>query len=313
MYAKDHGLEFLLTKATSSPAITTTPAWAGTLAHDVIRSDLIQKITAISAAAALMTQGMKMDLTGLASVTIPGRPFDPTGAAAGAWIAEGFPIPMRQPAISQGPKLTPHKLGVLSTFSQEMVMADHIEEFVTAAIRKSAATLLDLQMFSTNPGDAVHPPGILIGATSVTPSAATEAYAISRDVGLLVEALATNGAGMEPVLIASPGQAASLRLWRQADYYPILASLALPAGTVVAVEASSFVSGQDGLPEFSTSTGATLHFEDTAPADIVSGGVAAAPTKNLFQTDLIGLKMILRASWAMRNAKHVAIVSGVSW
>jgi hypothetical protein len=89
--------------------------------------------------------------------------------------------------------------------------------------------------------------------------------------------------------------------------------VALAPGTVIAVESSSFVSGLDGIPEFSSSIGATLHYEDTTPADIVSGGTAAVPVKNLFQTDIVGLQMTLKAAWGMRNAKHVAIVSGVTW
>jgi hypothetical protein len=147
----------------------------------------------------------------------------------------------------------------------------------------------------------------------VTASTVAVPWAISADIGALVQALAVNGGGLEPVLIAAPAQAAALRMWRQADFFPILASVALSAGTVVAVESSSFVSGLDGVPEFSTSQGATIHLEDTTPKDIVAGGVVAAPTKSLFQTDLIGLKMILRASWAMRNVKHVAVVTGVTW
>ena len=194
-----------------------------------------------------------------------------------------------------------------------MVEADSIEEFTTAAIKEAAAALLDKKMFSTDAASATAPPGILLGATSVTASASSEAWAISSDIGALVGALATNGAGLEPVIIASPSQVAALKMWKQPDFFPVLASVALAAGTVVAVEASSFVSGLDGIPEFSTSTGATLHMEDTTPTDIVTGGTAAHPVKNLFQTDLIGLKMILRASWGMRNAKHVAIVTGVTW
>jgi hypothetical protein len=119
----------------------------------------------------------------------------------------------------------------------------------------------------------------------------------------LVQALAANGGGLEPVLICAPAQAATLRMWRQADFYDILASVALPAGTVVAVESSSFVSGQDGVPEFSTSKGATLHMEDTAPTDINASAAMAAPTKSLFQTDLVGLKMILRAGLSRAEAQ----------
>ena len=313
LYGKDHGLDPFITHTASTPATTSTPAWLGLIAHDVIYTQLIQKITGLSAAAGLMMQGLRVDLSGVASITIPGRLYNP--ASGGDWIAEGAAIPFRKPILSPGPKLTPHKLGVLATFSRELVEAgSNIEEFTTQAIRESTAALLDLQMFSTNPGDAVHPPGILIGANTVTATSVAAPWAISSDIGALVQALATNGGGLEPVIIAAPAQASSLRMWRQADFFPILASVALPAGTVVAVEASSFVSGQDGIPEFSTSTGATLHMEDTTPKDIVSsGGVVATPVKSMFQTDIIGLRMILRASWAMRNPLHVAVVHGVSW
>ena len=311
LYGKDHGLDNLIFRSTSNPATLTTPGWADTLGHNVVRSDLIQKITGLSAAAALMEAGVKVDLTGVASITIPGRKYNP--ASAGAWIAEGAPIPVKGPIIIPGPKLMPRRLAVISAFTEEMVMADSIEEFTTAAIKEAASGLLDTKVFSTNPGDATAPPGILLGATTVTASTATEPWAISSDIGALVEALALNGGGLEPIIIAAPGQAAALRMWRQQDYYDIAASLALPAGTVVAVEKSSFVSGLDGVPRFGTSTGATLHMEDTTPTDIVSGATIATPVKSLFQTDVVGLRMILRAAWGMRNPLHVAVMSGVTW
>jgi hypothetical protein len=166
LYGRDEQLELLL-RAASSPATLTAPQWAGILAHDVIASELIQKITALSAAASLMQAGLKLDLAGKGSITIPGRKYDPQ--AAGGWIQEGAPIPFRQPLIMPGPKLVPRKLAVLSTFTQEMVEADSIVEFVTAAIKEGAAALLDLEMFSTNAPSATSPGGILVGATSVIP------------------------------------------------------------------------------------------------------------------------------------------------
>src|SRR5262249_54417728 len=159
----------------------TAPGWAAELGRNVVYSQLIQKITALSAAASLMAVGLKIDLTGHASITIPGRKFNP--ASAGAWIAEGAPIPVRAPLILPGPKLQPRKLAVINSYTREMVMADSIEEFVTAAIKEAAAALLDQAMFSNNAGDATVPPGILVGATTVTASAATEPWAISTDIG----------------------------------------------------------------------------------------------------------------------------------
>jgi hypothetical protein len=307
LYGQDEALDMML-RASSKPAAMTDPAWAGPLAHDLVASQLIQKITALSAAASLMQAGTSIDLSGVGSITIPGRAYDPTGASGGAWIAEGAAIPLRQPEIVAGPKLEPRKLAVIATFTREMVAADSIEDFTTMAIREAAATLLDRKMFSTDAKDALSPGGILAGATSVTASTAAAPWAISSDIGALVDALARQGGGLEPVIIAAPGQAASLRMWRQQDFYDIYASPA-PAGTVIAVESSSFVSGTSGLPEFSTSTGASLHMESASPGDI-SG---STPVKNLFQTDLVGLKMILRASWGMRNPAHVAIMTGTSW
>jgi hypothetical protein len=313
LFGKDYDdVGSLVTRATSTPATLTTPSWAGTAAHDVVASELIQRITALSAGAALMARGMKVNLTGVASITIPGRVYNPS-SPPGGWISEGAPIPVEKSSVVGGPRLEPRKLAVISTFTREMVESDNIVEFTEAALRERVAALLDLQMFSTTAGDATRPGGILIGANVVTPTVSTTSWAISSDVGALIGAIATAGGGLEPVIIASPAQATALKMWGQEDFYDVLSSVALPAGTVVAVESSSFVSGFDGIPEISTSKAALVHMEDTTPQDIVSGGVAASPEKSYFQTDLVDLRVILRAAWGMRNQKHVAIVQGVSW
>jgi HK97 family phage major capsid protein len=187
LYGREHGLDPVL-KAASSPATLTDPAWAGPAVQNLIRGDLIQQITALSAAAALMEACVKVDLSGIASITIPGRLYNP--ASAGAWVAEDTPIPVRTPQLTQGPKLQPRKLAVLSGYSREMIESSAIVDFTRMAIGEASAALLDQQMFSTNPGDAAHPPGILTGAVSVTPSTSTATWAISSDVGALVGALA---------------------------------------------------------------------------------------------------------------------------
>jgi hypothetical protein len=206
------------------------------------------------------------------------------------------------------------QLAVLASFTREQTEQSPIEEFVGTAIRESTAILLDKEMFSTNAPTAASPGGILAGATTVTPTTDTGLPGISKDVGALVQALAQHGAGLEPVLVAAPAQATALRMWGQTDNFDVCASLALAAGTVVAVERSSFVSGLNSVPVFSVSLGAALHFESATPTDITGGSPSpAVPVRSMFQDDLIGLRMILQASWGMRNPAHVAIVSGVSW
>jgi hypothetical protein len=54
-------------------------------------------------AAALMEAGMHVDLSGVASITIPGRLYDPT--SAGGWVSEGAPIPVVRRSSRQGRSL----------------------------------------------------------------------------------------------------------------------------------------------------------------------------------------------------------------
>jgi hypothetical protein len=138
-----------------------------------------------------------------------------------------------------------------------MIESSAIEAVARMAIQEAAAALLDQRMFSTTPADADGPAGILSGATSVPPSSATAAWAISSDIGALIEALAQHGGGLTPIIVAAPAQAAALRMWRQQDFYDVYASLALSSGTVIAIESSSFVSAVDPVPVFSVASGST--------------------------------------------------------
>lgn len=180
--------------------------------------------------------------------------------------------------------MEPRKLAVIASFTREMAESSAIEAFTRMAITEASAALLDTQMFSTNPRDATHPPRILAGATTVTAAPATGAggWIISSDIGALVQALANHGGALEPVIIAAPAQAAALRMWRQEDFYDVFASLALSAGTVVAVEASSFVSAVDAMPNFSVSSGAIIHEEDTTPADLSALALPGRPGAVVF-------------------------------
>lgn len=61
---------------------------------------------------------------------------------------------------------------------------------------------------------------------------------------------------------------------------------------------------------------ATLHLEDTTPADIVSGPsgtpTPATPVKSMFQTDSLALRMIMMINWLMRRPV-VAWMTGTAW
>ena len=63
--------------------------------------------------------------------------------------------------------------------------------------------------------------------------------------------------------------------------YPILASVGVAAGTLIAVEGPSFVTGFSGMPEFATSNQTLLHMEGATPQPIGTPGtppVVAPPS-----------------------------------
>jgi hypothetical protein len=298
-------------RAASTPATTTTTGWAKELAGVAI-FDMVQSITSISAAADIISRGLKVNLDGIAEMRVPGRTL--TAAAAGLWVAEGAPAPARALAVSNVAILRPRKLSVLYPYTREQAESSNIEAILRQTLGEAAAVALDAQMLSATAGDASKPGGVLVGVSAQTPTAGGGLTAMEGDLKNLFGALATNGAGKTAVIIAALPQAVTLKLTAGPKFdYDILASTALAAGTVIALETASFVSGFSSVPEFRVSNVAAFHSEDTSPADIVSGGSAAVPVKSLFQIDAIALKMDLFAAWAMRAANHVAYVTSVTW
>src|SRR5215471_1686289 len=88
----DDGVTELVLKAASTPATTTVPGWAKELAAVAVY-DLIASAASLSAGAALIDRALKINMDGLAEAHVPGRIVN--AAAAGAWVAEGSPAPVR--------------------------------------------------------------------------------------------------------------------------------------------------------------------------------------------------------------------------
>jgi hypothetical protein len=137
--------------------------------------------------------------------------------------------------------------------------------------------------------------------------------AITGDVRKLLAALHAAGAGIEPIFVAAPPEATILKVWSN-GVLPVFASSALASGSVVAVEASSFVTAFSGAPQFNVVDASVIH-EETDPDPIGSAGtppVVAAPSRSLWQTDCTAMRMIVRTAWGPRAA-HVALLTGAQW
>jgi hypothetical protein len=139
---------------------------------------------------------------------------------------------------------------------------------------------------------------------------------MEKDIAQLVAALDTAGGGANVVFVCSPPQAATLKLRASPKFdYPILTSSALANGTIVAIEASSFVSAFDPIPQFDVSNTTALHMEDTSPAPLTqgTGPTIATPIRSLYQTVCSALKLILPCSWGMRATGHVQVINSANW
>jgi hypothetical protein len=295
----------IVVRAASNPARLGDGAWAGPLARQAVE-DSVQAITSLSAAADLIGRGLKLEFDGAGTIRVPGRLVD--ASDAGAWVAEGLPQPVRALRITGGPILAPRKLAVITPYTREMAESSNLEAIARALISEATALALDAALFSTAADDGAHPAGILNGVTPLTPTTGGGAAALAGDVKNLITALVAAGAGRAPILITNATQAASLSLLAGAKFdMDVLASTQIAPGTIIAIEPSSFVSAMSAVPAFEVSDQTTIHM-DTAPTDVVAG----VPTRSLFQTDSIALKMNLTASWTMR-APHVAVVNSVTW
>jgi len=272
----------LVLRAATAPATTTGAGWADALAALSIE-DFLMQIASVSAAAELIGRGLKLSVDHFASIRVPGRLVD--ASDAGTWTAEGLPVQVRAQRMTTGPVLTPKKLEVITSFTNEMIRQSNIEAISRALLTEACALALDKAVLGTQAGDVATPPGILY-------------------------ALVASCAGKAPVslrTVASP-------LFN----IPILESTALAATkTVIMVEPTSFASAFGAAPEFEVTDVPVFHYEDATPQNITGGTPSpAVPVRSLFQTDSIGLRLKLRGAWAMRTAlpvEHVAFVSGVTW
>lgn len=333
-YGEDDGIKTLLdvtTKAASAPAMTTTNGWAAELVQTAVL-DFVDTLVAKSVYPILRDLGGKFTFGRNGVVSIPARSATPS--IAGSFVGQGAPIPVRQAGFTAS-TLTPKKMAVITTFTREIAekSTPDIEQVLRTAIQEDTGVAIDTVLLDASAATPIRPAGLRNGVTGLTATAGGGFNALVADLKGLVGALITSSGGniRQPVWVMNPVQALSISLTQNgagdfpfaADLrggtllgYPVAQSATVPAGTVALVDAADFFSATGDEPRFDVSDQATLHMEDSAPTGISSAGTpnaVAAPVRSLFQTDSIGLRMIMDLNWAMRRAGMVAFVASVTW
>src|SRR5262249_22317884 len=148
--------------------------------------DLVQSITSLSAVAEIIDRALRISMDRVTEAHVTGRVL--SAAAAGAWVAEGQPIPVRALNASAA-ILRPRRLGVIAGNTQEMAASANFENVVRQTPGEAASLLLDQIMVSADAVDASAPAGLFAGVPPITAAAGGGSAAMTADIKALFGAL----------------------------------------------------------------------------------------------------------------------------
>jgi hypothetical protein len=286
------------TRATSSPAMTSVAGWAQELAQ--MTRALLAHLTPQSAGAQFLSNGHSLSFDGAASIMVPAL----SGGAA-AWISENSAIRVVN-FLSSAPTLSPRKLAASAVLTQEMIASSNAEQLVKTALTDACASAIDSALFSSTAASATQPAGLLVGATGVAASSSADKLdSMGDDLSNLAQAVASYAGNGSIMYAAAPAQAVRAALYTNSPF-PILMSSALSPGVVICAATNALASVIEP-PTIDAGFDASLHLDDSAPQT-----PASSPSKSMFQTGGVALKIRLPISWITRNAAAVAYLTGTT-
>jgi HK97 family phage major capsid protein len=291
-------------KADQTVGTTTTSGWASQLVQTSV-ADFFSTITGMSAGARLIETGTKIDLGG-GTVLFPVASATPIKVG---WVNEADPIPVWSGTAAQN-TLGPHrKMAAIVVVSRELLRRG-VGGLATfeAMLRERVAESIDAAIFSNDAGTTEVHPGLRYG---VTPMSGSGESFPEDALQKLVAGLADKGGSGNVAVVAAPRTAATLRFLHPTIGIPIWSTRQLPAGTVIALDPLAFASAI-GTVEFDVSENATVHMADPASAIVAANGTVADPTRSLYQTDCIALRVIIDIAFTQR-AGLITILENVSW
>jgi len=287
-------------RATSAPAMTSVAGWAKELAR--LRVEGLDALAPMSAAAQLLQAGTVLSMGGEGAISVGGF----TAAAANAgFVQEGNPIPVKQ-LVSAAATLLPYKVAAIAALTQEMIDSSNAETLIGEALMRSAGAALDAVLFDANAATAARPAGLRYNIAAQTASNSTDTFeAVFEDLATLVNAVAPVGGPGPYILIAAPGRIIGAQARFSSYSEEIVKFLGTPAvgNDMICVAAQALVSALSPNPTIESGNAATLVMDDTAPVTPDT----TQPTKSMFQTASVAVKMRWPVSWALRNP------AGLSW
>jgi Phage capsid family len=308
LWPEDKVTPLLVTRAATVAADTTSTGWANDLAAQAI-ADLL--VTMGGAASNLLARGLVLQFGRGASLLVPAMT-----ASSGdiTFVSQGSPIPVRQLDTSGSIVMSPKKFATIFTFTRELLESSAAEVVTRATMNESLALALDSALLGTTVGSATAPPGLRYGITATAATSGTTVDTMRLDLGNLATAV-TAVAGLNFCFIAAPSEAVKIALQAGPAFekFPVLASTALPAKTVVCVALNALCAVLDPVPRIELARDEAWQL-DTSPLPLADGSSTPAPnTRSAWQTDVVGIRMIMPCDWALRASGAIAWVSSVTW
>jgi hypothetical protein len=323
----------MISKAATVPADTVTSGWASQLVETSIQ-DFFSALLPNAVYPSLAAKGGKFSFGRAGIVSMPTRASTPT--IAGSFVAQGAAIPVRQGAFSSI-TFTPKKMACISTFTREI--AEHstpaIDGLIRQAIIEDTSVAIDSILLDATAATTTRPAGLRAGVAAVTATAGGGIAGLIGDIRGLTGALitGTNGNLRSPVWIMNPADVLAASLLPATagggefpfkselaggtlQGYPVIQSSNVASDVMLLIDAADFVSVTGDSPRFDVSDQATIHMEDTTPLAISTTGspnVVAAPVRSLWQTDTIGVRMLMDINWGLRRTGVVAWTQTMTW
>jgi len=323
---RDEATELAVKTRAEAPLATTgTSGFVSQLVQSTW-ADFMGALTTMSVYPGLRDRGRRVSFDAAGTAYLPQR----TGSGAnGSFFAEGSPIRVGRVTVA-APTFTSRKMGVIIPFSREAAKraTPDLEGVLRTSILEDTAKTLDPILLDDTAGDTIRPAGLLYGV-----SAAASGYgggdhvAVKEDFKTLLKPFIDAGAAGGITVIMNPAQSLAISLmdgpdnnanWFQAirDRITIIESENATANRLIALRNPDFATGLGDMPEFEISNQATIHMEDTSPAALsasASPNTVAAPIRSFFQTDSLGIRMIMDVSWTMARSGMVQWIDTTSY
>lgn len=312
-----------IVKADQTIGTTGVAGWASELVQTAYFG-FLEALKGHSVFPDLLGRGLSLMFDRYGSISLPRRT---AGTAGGGFRAEGNPIRVGK-LTTAAATLTPKNMGVIVPFTKELAKRStpQIEGIVRQAILEDTAAILDPILLDATASSTSRPEGLRYNLSAAASGYGGGDYqAVREDFRALLAPFYTANGADGIVVIMNPSQGLNMSLmegpvgdpnWLQRikDRVTIIESTHATANRLIAVRASDFV-GAGGDPDFDVSEQATIHMEDTTPLEIVSGTgpTTADPVRSLWQTNSVGVRMMMDVSWTMRRTGMVQWIDTTTW